>query len=1603
MRIGIDYRILAVGRELFYRGIPRYTQQQLRAVLELDTTNEYVLLCNTGNDLGMIDPEIREAPNVSVANYLADAPGVPPLGDTATMLREGERYSDWVARQDLDLLHVTAPFLFERPVLVDFDVCPIVASFYDLIPLIFPAQYLSGWWREQYLRTANFLGRATRMIAISEAARTDAATFLGFPTERIDVAWPIADECFAPLPAHHVAEALDVLRRRVPIPGQYVLTVSHLHHTKNLGALLRAYSLLPRDLRAQLPLVVCCHLDEHAIAHLLRKAAQLGVADDLVLTGLVSDAELTVLYNGATVVVHPSRYEGFGLPVAEAMKCGAPVITTTASSMPEAGGDAAVYVDPDDAHGFATAIRELHADPERRRAMSVRGLAHSARFDKRQLGERTIECYRAAVDGGAVDTGSGKARLAVWTPLPPQQSGISDYSVELLGHLRQRYDIEVFVDDGCLPPLSLLSQYRVQHFTAFERRHRQDPFDAFLYQMGGSLFHVYMYDALRAHPGVVVLHDLTWSHVLYTLGYDSGDFEPFRRQVAALEDDEALAAFDTIHALDPVERAPLLERFLAEHHMLGDIVDNSVAQIVHVGDAAVELRRCYANARVFTVPMGVADPGQLREFDHGRKARSRLKVSASTFVIGTFGIVHPTKRLQECVRALAVLVASHPDSRLIVVGRALDEGFVPRLRQLAESLGVAANVEFLGHVSRADFDDYMAACDVIVNLRLPTTTHMSAALIRAIAAGRPLIVTDLPEWRDIPGDVALRVPVGGDESGPLAAHLDRLASDVDLRRRMSAAARGFYEAHGTLDAMAARYGDVLDMSGARADSGKRTPAGRPPPVSPFPFNKVCSIEDFSRPELVDIIRDVCTYKLDHLPAGFPIGSEHRKDWEVAMAVRTLRHFGALHRDASILGVAAGAEDTSFFLTREAKQVFATDRYLASGDWEPTAPLSMLIQPQDVAPYEFDADRLVVQHMDGRHLHYPDDTFDGIYSSGSIEHFGDLDDVAAAAYEMGRVLKPGGVLTLSTEIRLGGPPGGIGWPGLTLLFSVENLQRFIVDASGLEPVDDLDAEVSDETLSVRRDLTLAITQHLAATSAGGQREEYAAWEFPHIILVHEGYVFTSVHLALRKPDDYPRVPNAWAKPSAATIAAIAEHNRNLIAETVASTGPAAAPAAAPAPAQPEPAVAMTEHEQLTAMEQHLSTVANAYGEIDQQMTDFDHLLNEIDRHLAAMATDGDSVRERRRLLAHHQGELERWADAVAQSHPGAPDGTGAGLGDDDAVGWTCSRVTIGEGGPAFDVVVDPRVGDQVTLALSMGHSLDETLVDLMLGLIGPGDKVLDLGAHVGTFSLAAAAVGAQSLAIEASPENAALLRASAARNGFTNLTVVEAVASDSPGEVRFHAHGPWGQVSVGDDPDAEGTMTTVAAVTISDLVQAFSWSPLSFVKMDVEGWELQVLSGMSELLGHAQAPPLLYECNGHTLWPYGATPEDLIATVEGLGYTSYMVDQGRLIPVDPGDFQPQTLVDYLAVKQLPSLTRWPVEPALGLKERVARIVVDGTHANHNHRVYMGRALQRGGPEILGHPSIVGLIAALGDDPVDDVRAAVASWAGTAMASAEGGPR
>ncbi|HLI55787.1 MAG TPA: glycosyltransferase, partial [Actinomycetota bacterium] len=669
---------------------------------------------------------------------------------------------------------------------------------------------------DRYHRTLRMLWRDGRLLAISDTARDDAVRLLGAPRERIDRAWPVPDEVFRPLPAHQLGKLLTILSSRVRTPERFLLTVSHLHHSKNLGTLMAGYAELPARMRTILPLVVCCHLDPPGVAALRARAGRLGIGDDVVITGHVSDLELAALYNQAMLVVHPSRLEGFGYPVAEAMACGTPVVTTTAPALPEVAGDAAVLVDPEDPSAFAGAIATLARSPSARRELVERGFAQVAKFNPGQLAAATLDSYRAAV--AHPPTPVPGPRIALWTPLPPAMSGIADYSAELLGGLEPRCDIEVFVDGGYLPPEPLLADHTIHHFSAFGRRDAQRRFDAVIYQIGASPLHRYMAEPMRRRPGIAVLHDLLWSNVVY-----SGSVQPdgrapaFEAALVELYGEEALAVMDTYDRDDHVR----LWDFFARYPMLDTVVAPSLAQIVHVVPAAEHLRAAYPGCDPFLVRMGVADPFAQPGVADPYTTRQKLGIDPGRFLVGIFGIVHPAKRVEACVRAVGQLVAEGRDAILLIAGPVYDSDYTGELMGLARRLGIAGNIVMTHRLSPESFASHLIAVDVVVNLRTPVHHHMSAVVMRAIAAARPVVISDLPEW-DFPAAFCARVPLEG-EVPALAAELRTLAGDPDLRQAMSTAARAWYEANGTIDVMARRYLEVVGQF--LATPGSRMPAG----------------------------------------------------------------------------------------------------------------------------------------------------------------------------------------------------------------------------------------------------------------------------------------------------------------------------------------------------------------------------------------------------------------------------------------------------------------------------------------------------------------------------------------------------------------------------------------------------------------------------------------------------------------------------------------------------------------------------------------------------------------------------------------------------------
>jgi SAM-dependent methyltransferase len=274
---------------------------------------------------------------------------------------------------------------------------------------------------------------------------------------------------------------------------------------------------------------------------------------------------------------------------------------------------------------------------------------------------------------------------------------------------------------------------------------------------------------------------------------------------------------------------------------------------------------------------------------------------------------------------------------------------------------------------------------------------------------------------------------------------------------------------------------------------------------PLGHCKLCELEDFRDPELLWLMRKVFSSKREQLGDRFPEGREERKLWEIAMTLRAFAVAGALRDDAEVLGVGAGHEATIYWLTNEVRRVVATDLYEAEDAWSETdSGAEMLTDPGRYWDGPWNPERLVVRHMNALELEFEDESFDAVFSSSSIEHFGDFGDVRRAVEEIHRVLRPGGVAALSTEFRLEG--SGSGLPGV-LMFDEPELRSLVLDGLWWDPIDPLDTTISTQTLAG----AVSFPEVIADFTAG--RKDFRI--YPHIVLRDGPYLWTSVHLALIK--------------------------------------------------------------------------------------------------------------------------------------------------------------------------------------------------------------------------------------------------------------------------------------------------------------------------------------------------------------------------------------------------------------------------------------------------------------------------------------------------------
>ena len=646
---------------------------------------------------------------------------------------------DWAyARINPDILHL--PSIMEPQVSFPFPLGAAggikSASLADLIPLVFSDVYLKDErYRAWYRSRLDYYQHFDVILAISESARQDAIRHLGIKPDRIFNTSMACDPryCAAEVPP----EERVALMRRYGLARSFLLYTGGGDWRKNLPGAIRAYAALPAIVRQRFCFAVVCSLTEGVRNELNSLAAHCGLcAGEVVMTGFVPDCDLVGLYRTCYAFVFPSLYEGFGLPPLEAMACGAATIAANNSSLVEVVGLPDALFDASSDDSITRKMNAVLTDEGFRRTLREHAAQQARRFTWSATAARTLDIWQEALTRRCpkttVTVPGHRRRLAMLTPLPPDQSGIADYSTELITPLNRHFQVDVFCAEPQARQLPSPTAVRVLDVATFP--HVAKDYDVIVYQIGNSAFHGHMFELLRAFPGVVVLHDFFLSGIVNHLQHHRISAHALDKEILSFSGPAGLGTFqDNSTALETLWSCPANR----------EIFDHALGVIVHSAFSLDLVRRHF--------PEGVSAPmkivSQLRSLN---MKPHRNRGQTNEFVICTFGHVTWSKLPDLILEAYEALAARSPRThlRLVFVGELnLDE----QGREFAKKLHASParhSIKVTGYASLADYEQWLERADLAIQLRSVSRGETSRAVLDCLAHGLPLIVNRYAGFTD---------------------------------------------------------------------------------------------------------------------------------------------------------------------------------------------------------------------------------------------------------------------------------------------------------------------------------------------------------------------------------------------------------------------------------------------------------------------------------------------------------------------------------------------------------------------------------------------------------------------------------------------------------------------------------------------------------------------------------------------------------------------------------------------------------------------------------------------------------------------------------------
>jgi glycosyltransferase involved in cell wall biosynthesis len=714
--------------------------------------NEILRFKNQREILAILGERQAPPPNLPL-NKLVRLPVMPPWigrrfwrgGDVDTLTDLA--YTRFLAQFKADIIHLSFVYdgywsccpLPDRTLLSPSQI--LSATVYDVIPLIFPDHYLENEdYKKFYLYKSNWLQHADLLLAISETTRQDLIRLLGCQENKVAVIPPYIDKnIFFP----HLATNGEIQERlhKYNLTGSFILYVGGDDFRKNIEGLIKSYAQLPEKIREFRQLAIVCYLPLYRKKELLALARHHGLkSNELILTGFVPEQDLPWLYSLCELFVFPSFYEGLGLPVLEAMACGAPVLVSDNSSLRELIDFQEARLNPNNQQNMTFTLNYALERSDFRKKLADFGKIKVKELTSRSVGESIIASFDQAIEIKHDATvryvqsgGLPRRRLALLTPLPPEKSGIAVYSANFLPYLSQYFDIDIYTT--CTKPDSaILATYKVYNISDFSKS--APSYDYILYEFGNSDYHIHMFDFIDQFPGVIVLHDAYLSGILYWIGrqyfikeliYSHGPIARriYKSQSRLTNPDETA-----------IKNLPCTRR----------VLERSLGIISH-SSFNLDICRYFYPEIIFDmfqiIPQPIINVPKSTK-DEKQALKQILGFSPHDKIITSFGHIADTKCHDLLIDSFLASKSLKDDNtiKLIFVGQLPPGSYGELIRQKVASTDANGRIIITDFVDDTRYEQYLKISDIAVQLRRNSRGETSRGVLDALAHGIPTIIND---------------------------------------------------------------------------------------------------------------------------------------------------------------------------------------------------------------------------------------------------------------------------------------------------------------------------------------------------------------------------------------------------------------------------------------------------------------------------------------------------------------------------------------------------------------------------------------------------------------------------------------------------------------------------------------------------------------------------------------------------------------------------------------------------------------------------------------------------------------------------------------------